>query len=322
MTQLGQWPWSYDDPSGYPKHHSAVLTSFRILAGKISLDGQIRHIVGFEHEADRGKGQPSMTATIASVVISFAVLLAVFRTLELLRPRDTRLPILRAGFWTDLTYWVFTAFATKAFTRLCVTFVLVPVALIVYGKLDRDLISNGFGPASQLPLWLQAVLIIALADLVSYWMHRLFHGPWLWKFHAVHHSSQVLDWLAAVRVHPINDALMRVMSTLPIIALGFAPKAVVGVTPILTLMAILIHANLDWDWGPLRSVIASPRFHRWHHTSESEGRDKNFAGFLPLWDILFGTYYMPKERAPTKFGTHTPVPSGLIGQLAYPFRRD
>jgi len=45
--------------------------------------------------------------------------------------------------------------------------------------------------------------------------------------------------------------------------------------------------------GPLRAVLASPRFHRWHHTSAKEGRDKNFAGLLPLWDILFGTYYMP-----------------------------
>ena len=263
-----------------------------------------------------------MTATPTSVVISFVALLAVFRALELLRPRDTRLPILRAGFWTDLAYWAFTPFATKAFTRLCVIIVVAPIALIAHGELDRNLISNGFGPASRLPLWLQAVLIIALSDLVSYWMHRLFHGRRLWKFHAVHHSSVALDWLAAVRVHPINDALMRVASTLPILALGFAPKAVAGVTPVLTLMAILIHANLDWDWGPLRSVIASPRFHRWHHTSEAEGRDKNFAGFLPIWDILFGTYYMPRGRAPEAFGTDAPIPPGLVGQLLYPFRRD
>ena len=60
-----------------------------------------------------------------------------------------------------------------------------------------------------------------------------------------------------------------------------------------------MHANLDWDWGPLRSFLVSPRFHRWHHTSEEEARDKNFAGLLPLWDILFGTYYMPRERRPT-----------------------
>jgi sterol desaturase/sphingolipid hydroxylase (fatty acid hydroxylase superfamily) len=64
----------------------------------------------------------------------------------------------------------------------------------------------------------------------------------------------------------------------------------------------------------------SPRFHRWHHTDEVEARDKNFAGLLPLWDILFGTYHMPRDARPTRFGTLTPAPRGLLGQLVFPFR--
>ena len=218
-----------------------------------------------------------MVQTLAHVSVAFIVLLVFFGVIDRLRPAGQRVSLLRPGFWTDIAYWVFTPFATKALTRLCLLAVVVPVALIAYGKVDRTLIDNGFGPASRLPLWLQATLIIILSDFISYWMHRWFHGAWLWKFHAVHHSSNPLDWLSAVRVHPVNDALMRVAGTLPVIALGFAPKAVAGVIPFLTFMAIFIHANLDWDWGPLRSVIASPRFHRWHHTSEAEGRDKNFA---------------------------------------------
>jgi sterol desaturase/sphingolipid hydroxylase (fatty acid hydroxylase superfamily) len=102
---------------------------------------------------------------------------------------------------------------------------------------------------------------------------------------------------------------------------GFAPIALAGIAPLLTLLAILVHANVDWDWGPFRSVIASPRFHRWHHTSEEEGLDKNFAGLLPLWDVVFGTYYMRKDRLPARFGTDTEVPAGLFGQLTFPFRR-
>ena len=70
----------------------------------------------------------------------------------------------------------------------------------------------------------------------------------------------------------------------------------------------------------MRSFLVSPRFHRWHHTSEEEARDKNFAGLWPLWDILFGTYYMPRESRPTVFGTTTSVPKGFIGQLTFPFR--
>ena len=90
----------------------------------------------------------------------------------------------------------------------------------------------------------------------------------------------------------------------------------------MTLYAILVHANVGWDLGPLRRVIASPRFHRWHHTSQAEGCDKNFSGLLPIWDLLFGSYYMPAARAPSEFGAgDEPVPAGLWRQLAYPFRR-
>lgn len=152
-------------------------------------------------------------------------------------------------------------------------------------------------------------------------MHRAFHGRRLWAFHAVHHSSVDLDWLSAVRLHPVNDAVMRVAGMLPVLALGFAPVAVAGIVPVLTLMAILVHANVDWDWGPFRALIASPRFHRWHHTDETQARDKHFAGLLPLWDILFGTYHMPERQRPTSFGTATPVPTSLVGQIVFPFRK-
>ncbi len=253
--------------------------------------------------------------------IAFLVLLAVFRLLERIRPLERRMPILRVGFWTDAAYWAATPLTTRILTRVSVILVIAPVAWLAYGNLDRDLILNGFGPAARLPLPVQAILILLLSDFIGYWGHRLFHGRRLWRFHAVHHSSVALDWLAAVRVHPINDAVMRVASTLPVIALGFAPKAVAAILPLITLMAIALHANIDWDWGPLRFLIASPRFHRWHHTSEEEGRDKNFAGIFPLWDLVFGTYYMPRDRVPTQFGTDTPVPAGLFGQLMFPFRR-
>jgi sterol desaturase/sphingolipid hydroxylase (fatty acid hydroxylase superfamily) len=67
-------------------------------------------------------------------------------------------------------------------------------------------------------------------------------------------------------------------------------------------------------------LIVSPRFHRWHHTDETEARDKNFAGLLPLWDLLFGTYYVPADLRPSHFGTTDTVPQGLFGQLIFRFR--
>ena len=99
-------------------------------------------------------------------------------------------------------------------------------------------------------MWLQAIAVLLLGDLIGYWMHRCFHGARLWRFHAVHQSSVDLDWLSAVRLHPVNDLVMRIVGALPILLLGFAPIGLTAVLPILTLLAILVHANLDWDWGP------------------------------------------------------------------------
>mgnify|MGYP000858978511 CR=1 FL=1 len=263
-----------------------------------------------------------MTKMLLQLAVALAILLVAFRLLDGLRPRTRRLPVWRRGFVTDCVYWFFTPIVTRAITRVLTIAAVVPVALLAYGKVDADLIRNGFGPAARLPLWVQAIAILLLGDFLGYWMHRAFHQGWLWRFHSVHHSSVDLDWLSSVRLHPVNDVLMRIATTLPVLALGFAPLAVAGLIPFLTAMAVLVHANVDWDWGPLRGWVASPCFHRWHHTDESAARDKNFAGMFPFWDRLFGTYYMPHDARPARFGTSTPVPSHLLGQLLFPFRAD
>jgi sterol desaturase/sphingolipid hydroxylase (fatty acid hydroxylase superfamily) len=258
--------------------------------------------------------------TLMGIVVGFVVLTIVFRLLELTRSPEQRLKLFRSGYLTDLAYWLFTPLVTRTATAIAVAVAVAPFAYLIWGRLDRDLIIQGFGPMARLPLWAQAIALLAIGDFIGYWMHRAFHQGRLWRFHAVHHSSGELDWLSSVRLHPVNDIVMRVASAAPLLLTGLAPVALAGITPLLTLLAIALHANVDWDWGPLRAVVASPRFHRWHHTCEAEGGNGNFAGLLPLWDILFGTYYMPKGATPTRFGTDTAVPTGLFGQLVFPFR--
>jgi sterol desaturase/sphingolipid hydroxylase (fatty acid hydroxylase superfamily) len=120
----------------------------------------------------------------------------------------------------------------------------------------------------------------------------------------------------------VNDAVARMSGVVPILLLGFPPSVLAAYVPFLTLWAILLHANLRWSFGPFRYVIASPTFHRWHHTSEDQGLDKNFAGLFPFLDVIFGTFYMPPGKQPRRFGLKDEViPEGLLGQLAYPFRR-
>ena len=84
--------------------------------------------------------------------------------------------------------------------------------------------------------------------------------------------------------------------------------------------SVLIHSNVRINFGPLRWLLASPEFHHWHHSRDREARDKNFAGQLPLLDLLFGTSYMPPGRMPSKYGLDQPVPATYPAQLLYPFR--
>jgi sterol desaturase/sphingolipid hydroxylase (fatty acid hydroxylase superfamily) len=255
---------------------------------------------------------------IIGPVIALAILAGVYGILQRFWPALPRQKFYRPGFWTDLSYWLLGPILNRGFGRLVLILLLLPLAYIL-GMPPQDL-RNGWGPVSQWPSWIQALCIIIIGDFLGYWTHRFTHQGWWWRVHSIHHSSRQLDWLAAARLHPFNEALGLTMRVFPLVLIGFAPIAVAGVQGFFTLFAVTLHANLNWDYGPLRSVIASPRFHRWHHTSALEGRDKNFAGLLPVWDIIFGTYYMPIGVEPDQFGIDTQMPVDLWGQLIAPFR--
>lgn len=225
---------------------------------------------------------------------------------------------LRRGWLLDVIYWFFTALITKPVARVAIVVALLPLLLLT-GAGSFEVLLKGRGPLGRQSPLMQAVQMIVVIDLVGYWLHRAFHGKRLWPFHAIHHSSVELDWLSAARVHPVNDIANKSLQAMIVVALGYAPVLLAGALPFFTAYAIFLHANVSWDFGPLRAILASPRFHCWHHTAAEEGRDKNFAGLLPLWDILFGTYYMPSWQ-PTRFGVSDSVPATLVGQLLWPFK--
>lgn len=258
-----------------------------------------------------------MAEPLIRLAIGIAAIGLLFAILQWFFPANPNQRLFRGGILTDLAYFVMAPFVTRNVTRIAVALALVPFAY-ASGIALQD-ITKGHGAVGAQPYWAQAIQIIVLSDFMRYWVHRMFHGGWWWKVHAVHHSSRQLDWLASVRVHPINDLVPALLTVPPLVMAGYAPAAVAAVLPFLTLYAIGLHANLNWDYGPLRYVIASPAFHRWHHTMEEEGQDKNFAGLFPIWDLMFGTFYMPRGRQPEIFGVADPVPNNIFGQLIYPF---
>jgi sterol desaturase/sphingolipid hydroxylase (fatty acid hydroxylase superfamily) len=255
---------------------------------------------------------------LIGLAIAFGVLTVFYAAIARLWPSVPGQRIFRRGFWTDCVYWLWTPIVTKAITPVAVAIVALPV-IVLFGLHGAATLTRGHGILSRQPLWAQGVEVFVLGDFLGYWQHRLFHGRALWRFHAVHHSSTELDWLSSVRLHPVNDIGSRLIVSVPLIALGFSFAPVALYAPLTTFYAIMVHANVKWDLGPFRAVFASPAFHRWHHTKVEEGQDKNFAGAFPLWDILFGTYYMPR-RQPVVFGIDDPMPAGFVGQMIQPFR--
>jgi sterol desaturase/sphingolipid hydroxylase (fatty acid hydroxylase superfamily) len=203
---------------------------------------------------------------------------------------------------TDLCYWILIPLIAR-YLRIGLL-VLGAAALFGITKADGLIAfyENGHGPLAQLPLAAQAAVFLIGSDVMNYWIHRGFHRATLWRYHAVHHSSEDLDWVSAARFHPINTFLGTVATDVVLLLAGISPNVLVFLGPFTVAHSAFVHANLNWTLGPFRYVIAGPMFHRWHHTSAERGGEKNFASTFPFLDVLFGTFYMPEGVRPDAYG--------------------
>lgn len=244
--------------------------------------------------------------------VQYLLIAVVFVPLELLLPLHAEQKLLRRHWGNDLVNLLCNAVLIPLGLLAAVSAMLWAIGLTV---------PHGVGEAVRAqPLWLQAAEAILIADIGFYLAHRAFHAvPFLWKFHAVHHSIEELDWLAAYRVHPIDQILTKSLSLLPVFALGFSDAAVVIFAVTYQWQSIAIHSNNRLGLGPLKWIFATPQFHHWHHANEPGALDKNFAGQLVFLDWIGGTLHMP-EGTPSRYGTDEPVPKRYDGQVLYPFR--
>jgi sterol desaturase/sphingolipid hydroxylase (fatty acid hydroxylase superfamily) len=192
---------------------------------------------------------------------------------------------------TDICYWI----VIPLFARYLRIGLLVMGAALLFGINTApgliEFYDNGHGPLAQLPLAVQAVLFLVGSDFMNYWIHRAFHSSAMWKYHAVHHSSEDLDWVSAARFHPVNIFLGSVATDVVLLLAGISPNVLIFLGPFTVAHSAFVHANLNWTLGPFRYVLASPVFHRWHHTGTAEGGEKNYASTFPILDVVFGTYY-------------------------------
>jgi sterol desaturase/sphingolipid hydroxylase (fatty acid hydroxylase superfamily) len=221
-------------------------------------------------------------------------------------------PPLREGWRLDLAYFG-------------VNHLAIGVFLVVSTHFAHDAFGWAVNPWVQahviaMPAVLRFVLVILAADAVEYASHRAYHEvPFLWRIHAIHHSPESMDWLSGSRLHFIEPLVTRSFVLVPIFLLGFPQDTIFAYLIFISVQSVLIHSNIKMNVGWLRYVIVTTQFHHWHHASDAEAIDKNYTAHTPLFDLLFGTWHLPADRWPVKYGTVKPVPGGMIGQFLHPF---
>ena len=226
-------------------------------------------------------------------------------------------PFHRAAWQANLGWYYLNGFL--------VTVLLAFPAFYIAKLIHFAIPSSITGAAAELPLWARMVAAMVVGEVGYYWGHRLSHEvPFLWRFHAVHHSAEAVNFLVNGRGHPVDMIFTRLCGTTLLLATGLESSVgkdpgvvVAGVLLIVSIWSYFIHSNVRIRLGFLEEVISTPAFHHWHHTREDH-KDRNYSSMVPVMDRIFGTFYLPKAW-PEVYGTDTPMPADLIGQILEPF---
>lgn len=262
-----------------------------------------------------------IAGALLAAVTSFVILAAIFVPLERVFPARRGQRILRPELALDACfflgqYLVFTAVAFAATALLGEALEgVIPSAMRAWMR-ERS-------------AWIHVFVAVVLGDLTVYWFHRACHRyDFLWRFHAVHHSTEHLDWLAAHREHPVDGIATQLLMNLPAVMLGVRVELLAGVALFRGVWAIFVHSNVRLPLGPLRWILGAPELHHWHH-AKVRRTAHNFANLAPWIDWLFGTHHCPEgeERYALGMDSDRATPRArapvarYAGMLAWPFVR-
>ncbi len=248
-------------------------------------------------------------------VVNLLITGFMFAPLERLFPHRRAQRLFRAEWREDLFYYL----VSTMFVQILGFLALAPSTIINENTNSWDAFRAG---VASLPWLLQFAIVLIASDLAQYWYHRLFHKiPFLWGFHAIHHSARSMDWLAGSRMHFVEIILLRSITSLPLFTLGFSASVMQAYIGFIYVWSSLLHANVGGHFNRLGHWIATPRFHHWHHGLEAEAFDVNFAIHFPWLDKIFGTFHLPKDRWPENYGIPEDVPQSYAKQFLYPWTR-
>src|SRR5581483_7227880 len=244
-------------------------------------------------------------------VLDLFLMALIYVPLERLWPQYPEQGTFRKEWTLDVIYFMSTHFPIQILSFL----VLLPATLATK-YLGIPALQNLI---ARMPWLVQFFFAVAVADVAEYSIHLALHKvPFLWRFHAIHHSSQALDWIAGSRAHFVDDTLVRVFILTPLM-IGFSQSIILAYLIFVTLHATWLHCNFRPRAEWLERFLVVPKYHHWHHTSQEEGLNKNFAIHFPWIDRIFGTHYCPEEW-PKRYGLDgEKISSNFFGQTIEPF---
>lgn len=245
-------------------------------------------------------------AGIATAAVLQVAIVAIAMPLERWMPEHSLWNVPQADVLTDALHALVSGVLVASAFRLCI-FHFMP--------------SFSLWPTT-LPVFMQLMLALLIADVGAFGTHRMFHGRrWLWPFHSAHHAAKRLYWLNASRMHPFDTATTVLASLTPLALLG-APLEIMSLFDAFVVVHITLqHSNIRLRHGWINHLFATAEFHRWHHSSNPNMGNGNYASFLSVLDHIFGTFRMPaKGPAADAIGLQdeTVVPSTWWAQVVAP----
>lgn len=235
-----------------------------------------------------------LSEQISMTTIWMLVVAAIALVCEKIRPARKTTPFVHAETYIEIVFAYVMVLALWPMAKLIIDFFfLEAMQSSPLSRLSVPYIESW-------PVAVQVLICVFLMDLVNYATHRFMHA-FGWPYHSVHHEAENVNWSTNWRVHPV-DAMMSFVSLFVMDYIGFESKIIVYAAFVANFCSSFSHFNVRLDWGfPFRYILMSPNFHHWHHAKKKEAVDMNFCVVFPLIDLLFGTFYCPKET-PEKYG--------------------
>jgi sterol desaturase/sphingolipid hydroxylase (fatty acid hydroxylase superfamily) len=222
--------------------------------------------------------------------------------------------------WVDVRY-----FLPHQMVRIWIYGSLATVVTVNFQDWCASGLQHVFGSA---PFWRMenawavrlayTVAAIVVSDFLAYVVHYFQHTvPFLWEFHKVHHSSEVLHPLSNYREHPIDNLSYAVVTgsgkglvaAVFVVVFGAAPEMflILGLNVFEFAFNLLgynlrhSHVWLRWP-DPLVYLFGCPAHHQIHHSKNPAHFNRNMAFLFPIWDVIFGTFCVPKTPGKLDFG--------------------